>query len=78
MLLWNSIGAASIAAWSLVITVCVGFALNKLNLFRVPEPDEIAGLDFAEAYKEPAYAGPHQQSCQIFLRPSILGKEYTK
>ena len=47
-----AIAAFSVLAYSLVLTLVIGFAIEKTLGFRVKSEDEIAGVDLAEHGEE--------------------------
>jgi Amt family ammonium transporter len=61
-LVTQAIGSFAVMAYSLVVTLIIGFALHKTLGFRVSEETEITGIDLAEhaetGYDLAAAAGP--------------------
>jgi len=48
LLKYQAIGAASVLAYSFVISFALGWAINKTIGFRIDEEDEVAGIDLVE------------------------------
>jgi Amt family ammonium transporter len=42
------IGAVAVLTYSFVVTYIIGFALDKTIGFRIPEEDEVSGIDLVE------------------------------
>lgn len=56
MLLWNFIGGLSIIILNAIVVGIVCLILRKLEMLRVPESNEINGLDLGARY-DLAYVG---------------------
>jgi Amt family ammonium transporter len=53
--LWRqTVGAVAVLAFSFVLTLVIGFAIQKTMGFRIPEEDEVAGID-SYAHAESGY-----------------------
>ena len=50
----QDVGALAVLAFSFVLTLVIGFAIQKTMGFRIPEEDEVAGID-SYAHAESGY-----------------------